>query len=402
MPTSMGYIGYIRDRFRTAVFSNSGWSPVIAGVLIGLIQIISYVWVNKPFTVYAGFLNWGQHIYSSLGIKIFGVPKQLPLFEPTSAGDIGVIIGASLAAALSGELALRRVGRAIDVIEAVVGGILMALGVSLAFGCNWGGFISAITSWSLHGFAFLIGAVIGGLLGLRYTIYRIESEWRKSLSMVYEKRALLNSDSSSRDASYMLLIPLIALGILVAYYAIVGSYMVGGMLMGTIVGIVLQRSRLCFATAFRDLFNGPENRRALDIHKGIAVAILVGSVGVFALKYMGIRDPMISVSPVHVTNVLGGLIFTFGSIVAGGCASGVLWRAGEGHMKSWIAILSTVLAYPIFASLLRPLTSSFPRVFLPAVVGWIGSFVAMLIFIAAYTTVIYYLEYRYVGKQRLH
>jgi len=79
-----------------------------------------------------------------------------------------------IAATLANEFAVRRVSNKVEVFEAIAGGVLMALGVALAFGCNWGGFLSAITSWSLHGFAFLVGAIIGGYLGLRYVAWKAE------------------------------------------------------------------------------------------------------------------------------------------------------------------------------------------------------------------------------------
>ena len=53
--------------------------------------------------------------------------------------------------------------------------------------------------------------------------------------------------------------------------------MASGLLVGVMVGVILQRARFCFATAFRDLFNGPENARAINIQKGIVVAVLRGA-----------------------------------------------------------------------------------------------------------------------------
>ena len=37
-------------------------------------------------------------------------------------------------------------------------------------------------------------------------------------------------------------------------------------------------------------------------------------------------------------SVIGGFIFGLGMIFAGGCASGSLWRMGEGHLKLWVTI----------------------------------------------------------------
>jgi len=386
------------------IFGSKGWSPIIAGILIGLVNIVSYVWVKKPFTVYTGFLNWGQHIYSLIGLSsIAGVPKLIPLLEPTSVGDIGAIIGAMIAASLANEFAIRRISNRVEVFEAIAGGVLMALGVSLAFGCNWGGFLSAITSWSLHGFAFLVGALIGGYLGLKYVTWKAEKIMKEleivsSSSEEFTQILSVGKARKSLGKYVVLAVAIVMLTLLTAYYASIGSPMIGGLFIGITIGILLQRARFCFATAFRDLFNGPENVRALDIHKGIAIAILVGSTGVFALKFMGMVKEDIGVAPVHIINTVGGLLFTFGSVLAGGCASGILWRTGEGHIKAWIALLTTVLAYPIFSQLIRPYVAGNPRIFIPYSIGWIQAFILMIIFITFYILSIYYLEYKYRSR----
>jgi uncharacterized membrane protein YedE/YeeE len=393
----MGFKDFIRQKLEK-IFGSKGWNSIIAGILIGLVNIMSYIWVKKPFTVYTGFLNWGQHIYSLIGLSsIAGVPKLIPLLEPTSAGDIGAIIGAMIAATLANEFAVRRVSNKVEVFEAIAGGVLMALGVALAFGCNWGGFLSAITSWSLHGFAFLVGAIIGGYLGLRYVAWKAERIIKIVSSSSEEFTQILNVSNARKGlGKYMALaIAIIILTLLIAYYASIGSPMVGGLFIGIAIGILIQRARFCFATAFRDLFNGPENARALDIHKGIAIAILTGSIGVFALKFMGMVKEDIGVAPVHIINILGGLVFIFGSVLAGGCASGVLWRTGEGHVKAWIALLTTVLAYPIFSQLIRPYVANNPKIFIPYSIGWIQAFIFMIIFVVLYILFIHYLEYKY-------
>uniref|UniRef100_A0A7J3ZK59 YeeE/YedE family protein n=1 Tax=Fervidicoccus fontis TaxID=683846 RepID=A0A7J3ZK59_9CREN len=399
----MGFKDFLEQR-REKIFGSEGWNPVMAGALIGLVNILSYIWVNKPFTVYTGFLNWGQHIHNVFGLgSIAGIPKLAPLLEPTSVGDIGVILGAMFAAVLSNEFAIRKVGSKVELLEAIAGGVLMALGVSMAFGCNWGGFLSAITSWSLHGFAFLVGALIGGYIGLRYVSWKAEkvtslepiaNTEKGSPKVVVEEHERTFKASTVRTGIRN--VPaLTVLALLIAYYAIIGSPMIGGLFIGLTVGVILQRARFCFATAFRDLFNGPENARALGIHKGIAIAILVGSIGAFALKYKGMAKEGIGVAPVYMTNVVGGLIFTFGTILAGGCASGILWRAGEGHVRAWIAIVTTVLTYPIFYQLVRPHLSNYPRVFIPHFIGWVHAFTLMVVFVALYVAFVYYLEYRY-------
>ncbi|MCC6051247.1 MAG: YeeE/YedE family protein, partial [Thermofilum sp.] len=101
---------FLEQKYRKA-FGSEGWNPLAAGLLIGFVNVVSYVWVGKAFTVYTGFLNWGQHLYNLLGLgSVAGVPKLSPLLEPTSVGDIGAILGAFLAASLSGEFAIRKPG----------------------------------------------------------------------------------------------------------------------------------------------------------------------------------------------------------------------------------------------------------------------------------------------------
>jgi len=58
----MGFKDFIRQKLEK-IFGSKGWNSIIAGILIGLVNIMSCIWVKKPFTVYTGFLNWGQHIY---------------------------------------------------------------------------------------------------------------------------------------------------------------------------------------------------------------------------------------------------------------------------------------------------------------------------------------------------
>jgi hypothetical protein len=56
MSIKIRFRDFVKQKYRR-IFSNEGWDPIVAGILIGLINIVSYVWVKKPFTVYTGFLN---------------------------------------------------------------------------------------------------------------------------------------------------------------------------------------------------------------------------------------------------------------------------------------------------------------------------------------------------------
>jgi hypothetical protein len=78
--------------------------------------------------------------------------------DVTSVMDIGIVLGAMLAAALAGRYApvwrlpLR------SFIAAVVGGLMLGYGARLAYGCNIGAYFSGIVSGSLHGWLWLVAA----------------------------------------------------------------------------------------------------------------------------------------------------------------------------------------------------------------------------------------------------
>ncbi|MCK9485553.1 MAG: YeeE/YedE family protein [Dehalococcoidia bacterium] len=112
------------------------------------------------------------------------------------------------------------------------------------------------------------------------------------------------------------------------------------------VGLVLQRSRLCFTSAFRDLFLLGQGRTA----RGIIVGLIVATLGFGMVMATVIPNPGSGVLPAdaHIlplgpATVLGGLLFGFGMVIAGGCVSGALYRMGEGYLGSWVAIGGVML-----------------------------------------------------------
>jgi len=65
-------------------------------------------------------------------------------------------------------------------------------------------------------------------------------------------------------------------------------------------------------------------------------------------------DPYIAIPATFwAGSLLGGVIFGVGMIFAGGCASGAMWRAGEGHLKLWVAIVFFAWGGSTFSGLLR-------------------------------------------------
>jgi uncharacterized membrane protein YedE/YeeE len=112
-------------------------------------------------------------------------------------------------------------------------------------------------------------------------------------------------------------------------------------LIGVAFGVVLQRSRLCFAGAFRDLILLGDGR----LFRAILIGLAVATVGFVFLEARLAPDPGFGIpplgphiQPVGVATLVGGVVFGIGMVLAGGCVSGTLWRMGEGYLASWVAL----------------------------------------------------------------
>lgn len=112
-------------------------------------------------------------------------------------------------------------------------------------------------------------------------------------------------------------------------------------LFGLAFGFALQRSRFCFASAFRDLFLLQQGRTMRAILAGMAVATLGFGLVMSNMTpnpALGLLPPDAHVVPLGWHTVVGGVLFGLGMVLAGGCVSGALYRMGEGYVASWVAM----------------------------------------------------------------
>ncbi|TCP93274.1 hypothetical protein EDC44_12229 [Cricetibacter osteomyelitidis] len=117
----------------------------------------------------------------------------------------------------------------------------------------------------------------------------------------------------------------------------------GGSL-GILFGFVLQRTRFCMTGGFRDMYIARNNK----MFYAFLIAILVQAVGVLALiewGYVGVPYKDFSLP----ATIVGSFVFGVGIILAGGCATGTWYRAGEGLIGSWLALI----AYMFSAAMMK-------------------------------------------------
>ncbi len=112
-----------------------------------------------------------------------------------------------------------------------------------------------------------------------------------------------------------------------------------GIPVGLAFGFVLSRGRFCMNSAFRDIIVLKE----YSVLKTVGLAILVELAGFAILAKTG----LITISPGTFSwgaNMLGGFVFGIGMVVAGGCASGITYRVGEGMVGAMSAVIGLIFA----------------------------------------------------------
>lgn len=124
------------------------------------------------------------------------------------------------------------------------------------------------------------------------------------------------------------------------YYIYLSAYL----WFGFIYGMCLQYGRFCFASAFRDLFAVRVPRMVV----GIMIATLFFAFVSSFVTATGFSTFHPSPSGVH--SMFAGLIFGIGMVLAGGCASGSLYKTGEGNGVAFLVILSISLTQSSLAS----------------------------------------------------
>lgn len=152
------------------------WPMVAGAVALAVLNFATLALAGRPWGITSAFALWGSKAAMALGIDAASWPfwsspaqaaalRDSVLADVTSVMDIGIIVGALLAAALAGRYAPKFRIPLRSAVAAVVGGIMLGYGSRLAYGCNIGAYFSGIASGSLHGWAWMAAAFVGNVLG---------------------------------------------------------------------------------------------------------------------------------------------------------------------------------------------------------------------------------------------
>ena len=292
-----------------------------------------------------------------------------------------MLMGALGSALLGREFAVR-VSPVPELGKGLLGGLFMGIGCVLGMGCTVGNFFSGLAALSGGAIIFVLGLMIGVFVAVKYLLWEMEKRpgWSSGKSWTF-------LEARKEGTSFQ---PLVGAIVIILGVAIAFSYdtavdaervLIGFVLIGLLIGIILQRSRWCIVRALRETFMTGDAEPTVAILAGV----IVGMIGFTTLKFMGVGSEMSMVAAnFWVPAIVGGIIFGFGMTIAGGCTVGATWRSGEGHVKLWLALLGIVIAGPLTAEYIKPgflemLPASMNRqVFLPDHFTYSGSIVIML------------------------
>ncbi len=154
------------------------WPLLLGAVALALLNFATLALAGRPWGITSAFALWGAKAFEFLGgdVSQWGYwqnPDNAAALQAsvwsdiTTVMNVGIILGAMLAATLAGRFAPTLRIPLGSVMAAVFGGLMLGYGARLAFGCNIGAYFSGIASGSLHGWVWLVAAFAGNMLGVR-------------------------------------------------------------------------------------------------------------------------------------------------------------------------------------------------------------------------------------------
>jgi hypothetical protein len=155
-----------------------GRAVYLGAFVMALFAVLNLLVAGQPWGVVYGLGLWGAKVATWLGVDLtanafWGREAQQAhiqsslLTDVTSITNLGLLVGALLAANVRGTACPRTHASPGQWIAAVVAGVLLGYSSRLAFGCNVGAYFSGISTGSAHGWVWFAMAFLGSMLGVR-------------------------------------------------------------------------------------------------------------------------------------------------------------------------------------------------------------------------------------------
>ncbi|HCL87187.1 MAG TPA: YeeE/YedE family protein [Comamonadaceae bacterium] len=379
------------------------WSPVPAVIAAGVLSAYYFGITGTFWAVTGEFTRWGGHVLQWLGVDLSGWgyfqligTQGTPLTRVDGVMIIGMFAGCLSAALWANNVKLRMPQHRIRVAQALVGGIIAGFGARLAMGCNLAAFFTGIPQFSLHAWFFAIATAIGSLAGARvsmWPVFRIPVR----LERVSGQRPLAQREQQARRRLRAGMLLFAAFGAWAVALVLDKPKLGFAALFGLAFGLIIERAQVCFTSAFRDLWLTGRTQMAKAIIFGMAVS----AIGVYGYAQLGLDQKIFWAGP---NAVLGGLLFGFGIVLAGGCETGWMYRAVEGQVHFWWVGLGNVLGSTLLAlvwdDLAPTIAVNYDRVNLLKVFGPQGGLLVTYVLLAVALALVLLWERHFFNKRR--
>ena len=154
------------------------WPYNMGAIFIAVIMSLMFLSYGSPWGITTSLTHLAGGIIGLGGFDVshWNFFKYDNLFaHPLILVNLGIILGSFLSSFSSSEFRIRKPRSYKFIITGLMGGILMGYGARLAEGCNIGSLISAIPSFSLHGWVFMFSSFVGAYIGSKILLsYLIE------------------------------------------------------------------------------------------------------------------------------------------------------------------------------------------------------------------------------------
>ncbi|MFO7618947.1 MAG: YeeE/YedE thiosulfate transporter family protein [Thermoplasmata archaeon] len=376
-PTEKGIFDELYDH----LFAKS-WAMWVGCIILSVLSIGLYMIVS-PWGSSGGILSWGQNMFDAVGLGLSNsAPGGVTGLLDSRYGmlSITMFLGAMGAALLAKEFAIR-VPPMGEMAKGLVGGILMGIGAIIGMGCTIGQFYSGWPALSGGALVFVLGLFIGVFIAVKYLLWEMENHPNLSTG---NSKTFLAAKTKGRSFQPLAGIIVLAIGValMFLYDGATEQILIGFVLIGLMIGFVLQRSRFCIVRTLRETFLTGDSEPT----QALIAGIIVGLFGFTIIKILGISDPLSMVSAnFWVPAIVGGVIFGIGMTIAGGCTVGSTWRAAEGHVKLWLSLVGLVISLPLTAEYIKPAfydmlpASMNQQMYLPDTFGYLGSICIILL-----------------------
>ncbi|MDO8835207.1 MAG: YeeE/YedE family protein [Vicinamibacterales bacterium] len=139
---------------------------------------------------------------------------------------------------------------------------------------------------------------------------------------------MTSSATSAHWRAYVMVAAIVLVALTVAA-VITRTWVLTAIPVGVLFGFFLQKGALCGASALSEVVVFKDRAKLGGIWIAIAVS-MVGFAGIEAAGWVQLAPkPLIWLSA-----LVGGLVFGAGTVLAGGCISGCLFKAAEGNLNS--------------------------------------------------------------------